>query len=99
MEHEDEGVPSTAIREISLIKEVQAHPNIVALKDIVHTETKLYLIFEYLDLDLKKYLEYNNFYIFSLFFKVLYRSTIINKLYLFNLINSTIIHFFIILNF
>lgn len=56
LEHEDEGVPSTAIREISLVKDCQ-HPNIVKLKDIVHSESKLYLIFEYLDYDLKKYLE------------------------------------------
>ena len=31
LESEDEGVPSTAIREISLLKELQ-HPNIVCLK-------------------------------------------------------------------
>lgn len=30
LENEDEGVPSTAVREISLLKELQ-HPNIVAL--------------------------------------------------------------------
>lgn len=56
MEHEDEGVPSTAIREISLLKEVQ-HPNIVELKDIVYDETKLYLIFDFIECDLKKHLE------------------------------------------
>lgn len=56
LENEDEGVPSTAIREISLVKDCQ-HPNIVKLKDIVHNEQKLYLIFEYLDYDLKKYVE------------------------------------------
>jgi len=56
LEHEDEGVPSTAIREISLLKEVQ-HPNVVPLKDVVYGENKLYLIFEYLDEDLKKHLE------------------------------------------
>lgn len=27
--HEDEGVPSTAIREISLLKDLAGHPNIV----------------------------------------------------------------------
>ena len=56
MEHEDEGVPSTAIREISLLKEMN-HPNIVKLKDLVHSPDKLWLIFEYLDYDLKKYLD------------------------------------------
>ncbi|CAD8056911.1 unnamed protein product [Paramecium sonneborni] len=56
MDHEDEGVPSTAIREISLLKEVQ-HPNIVPLKDVVYDESRLYLIFDFVDLDLKKYME------------------------------------------
>ncbi len=53
---ESEGVPSTAIREISLLKELD-HPNIVRLLDVVHSEKKLYLVFEYLDQDLKKYMD------------------------------------------
>jgi len=56
LEAEDEGIPSTAIREISLLKELQ-HPNIVRLYDVVHTEHKLTLVFEFLDQDLKKYLD------------------------------------------
>jgi cyclin-dependent kinase len=56
LEAEDEGIPSTAIREISLLKELQ-HENIVRLCDVVHTEKKLTLVFEYLDQDLKKYLD------------------------------------------
>ena len=57
LEAEDEGVPSTAIREISLLKEMN-DPNIVRLLNIVHAEGhKLYLVFEFLDLDLKKYME------------------------------------------
>ncbi|EHA99421.1 Cell division protein kinase 3 [Heterocephalus glaber] len=51
---ETEGVPSTAIREISLLKELK-HPNIVRLLDVVHSEKKLYLVFEFLSQDLKKY--------------------------------------------
>mmetsp|Transcript_23656 Transcript_23656/g.21526 ORF Transcript_23656/g.21526 Transcript_23656/m.21526 type:complete len:311 (-) Transcript_23656:162-1094(-) len=57
LEAEDEGIPSTAIREISLLKELK-HPNIVRLFDVVHTEKKLTLVFEYLDQDLKKYLDF-----------------------------------------
>jgi cyclin-dependent kinase len=57
LEQEDEGVPSTAIREISLLKEMR-DPNIVRLLNIVHVDgKKLYLVFEFLDLDLKKYME------------------------------------------
>lgn len=56
LEAEDEGIPSTAIREISLLKELQ-HPNIVRLHDVLHTERKLTLVFEFLDKDLKKVLD------------------------------------------
>jgi cyclin-dependent kinase len=56
LEAEDEGIPSTAIREISLLKELQ-HPNIVRLHDVLHTERKLTLVFEFLDQDLKKVLD------------------------------------------
>ncbi|KAI9805929.1 MAG: Cell division control protein 2 [Sarcosagium campestre] len=57
LEAEDEGVPSTAIREISILKEMK-DPNIVRLLNIVHADGhKLYLVFEFLDLDLKKYME------------------------------------------
>lgn len=56
LESEDEGVPSTAIREISLLKELQ-HPNIVKLECIVHQDKKLYLVFEFMQMDLKKYID------------------------------------------
>jgi cyclin-dependent kinase len=56
LEVEDEGIPGTTIREISLLKELQ-HPNIVRLFDVVHTPNRLTLVFEFLDLDLKKYMD------------------------------------------
>jgi serine/threonine protein kinase len=52
----EEGTPSTAIREISLMKELK-HVNIVRLHDVIHTETKLILIFEFCEQDLKKYMD------------------------------------------
>ncbi|XP_034311681.1 cyclin-dependent kinase 1-like [Crassostrea angulata] len=56
LESEEEGVPSTAIREISLLKELQ-HPNIVCLEDVLMQENKLYLVFEFLSMDLKRYMD------------------------------------------
>lgn len=89
LEYEDEGVPSTAIREISLLKELN-HPNVVkyaqfdalrilfslcanlaaylcpfvpnlfsffSLLDVIHYNCKLYLVFEFLDQDLKRYMD------------------------------------------
>jgi len=58
LESEDEGIPSTAIREIALLKELQ-HPNVVRIHDVIHTNKKLILVFEYVDSDLKKFM--NNF--------------------------------------
>jgi len=57
LETEDEGIPSTAIREISLLKELSDHPNIVKLKNVLYLRNKLYLIFEYLEQDLKVYMD------------------------------------------
>ena len=59
LENEDEGIPSTSIREISILKQLR-HPNIVNLEDLIHGEKKLYLVFEYMDHDLKKFLDINN---------------------------------------
>jgi len=56
LDTETEGVPSTAIREISLLKELE-HPNIVSLLDVIHCDKKLHLVFEYLDRDLKKFMD------------------------------------------
>ena len=55
LEHE-EGAPCTAIREVSLLKDLK-HCNIVLLHDIIHTNASLTLVFEYVDRDLKQYLD------------------------------------------
>jgi len=44
------------LREISLLKEL-AHPNVVQLKDVEHQDGKLFLVFEWLDKDLKKFMD------------------------------------------
>jgi len=59
LDMEDEGVPPTAIREISLLKELCRHPNIVNLHDVIHKGQRLCLVFEYLPNDLKAYMENN----------------------------------------
>ncbi len=56
LEKEDDGVPSTAIREIALLKGLK-HPNIVELKEVIYEDEKLHLVFEYLDYDIKKYMK------------------------------------------
>ncbi|KAI6192462.1 Kinase domain protein [Aphelenchoides fujianensis] len=56
LEHEEEGVPSTAIREISMLLELR-HPNIVDLQDVIMQENRLYLVFEFLTMDLKRFLD------------------------------------------
>lgn len=62
LDSDSEGVPSTAIREISFLKELSEHFNIVKLIDVSHSsgDRKLHLVFEYLDQDLKKYMDSHN---------------------------------------
>lgn len=56
LEQEEEGIPATSIREISILKELH-HPNVVDLREVINSQGKLTLVFEYLDKDLKKYLD------------------------------------------
>jgi len=49
---EDEGLPATAIREVSILLEL-SHPNVVALYETVCTDTQLCLVFEFMEQDLK----------------------------------------------
>lgn len=52
----DEGVPFTAIREVSLLKELK-HNNIITLHDIIYTRKTLTLVFEFVDRDLSRYMD------------------------------------------
>ena len=56
LDDDEEGVPSSALREICLLRELR-HKNVVRLLDVLHTERKLTLVFEYCSLDLKRYFE------------------------------------------
>ena len=59
LQAEEEGIPSTAIREISLLKELN-HINIVKLYDVMHTPKKLTLVFEFCEQELKKVIDATN---------------------------------------
>lgn len=50
------GAPCTALREVSLLKGLK-HNNIVCLYDIIFDQTTLTLVFEYVEKDLKQYME------------------------------------------
>jgi len=56
LDEDDEGVPSSALREICLLKELK-HKNIVRSYDVLHSDKKLTLVFEHCDQDLKKYFD------------------------------------------
>lgn len=56
LDNESEGVPSTAIREISLLKDLN-HPAIIQLYDVIVADSSLYMVFELLNMDLKKLLD------------------------------------------
>merc|ERR1719247_3069158 len=56
LDAQEEGVPSTAIREIALLKEL-SHANVVRLLDVFCKPNKLVLVFEFLENDLKKYMK------------------------------------------
>ncbi|GAA5884683.1 hypothetical protein JCM16303_003713 [Sporobolomyces ruberrimus] len=62
LEDDDEGVPSTALREVSVLMELgqsshKGSESIVKLLDVIHSDDRLCLVFEYVDLDLKRYMD------------------------------------------
>jgi cyclin-dependent kinase 2 len=54
--YEEDGVPSTALREISLLREMN-HINVLRLHDVYSNSRSLFLVFECLDMDLRVYLK------------------------------------------
>ncbi|ORX62436.1 Pkinase-domain-containing protein [Hesseltinella vesiculosa] len=50
------GISTTALREIALLKEIK-HKNVLRLRDLIYRDTNLYLVFDYSDVDLRRYIE------------------------------------------
>jgi len=57
--NEEEGIPSTALREVALLKQLR-HANVVGLLDVFCSPKKVILVFEFVDQDLKKYMRSRN---------------------------------------
>jgi serine/threonine protein kinase len=57
-DNEEEGIPSSALREISLLKTLKEHPNIVPLLEVFYKpkEQTLKIVFDYYEQDLKKFI-------------------------------------------
>ena len=56
---DENGIPHTTIREISLLRDLK-HPNIVELQEIFISEHKIYLVFEFMEMDLSRHLKQNS---------------------------------------
>ncbi len=57
LDTENDGIPPTTVREILLLKNLK-HSTIIDLIEVIPNEDKLYLVFEYMETDLKQYLEF-----------------------------------------
>lgn len=55
MESEEENIPSTAIRKISILKEL-THSNVIELCGVIYINRKLILVFEFIDFDPKRFM-------------------------------------------
>ena len=55
LEDIDEGISASTIREISILYELN-HPNVVKLHDVLFCDARLCLVFEFLEMDLKRYM-------------------------------------------
>lgn len=51
IENQSDGIPSTTLREISILHEL-SHPNIVKLKDVILSDTYIWFVQEFCNVDL-----------------------------------------------
>ena len=58
IENKDEGIPITALREMCILKHLK-HDNVVQLYEIIQDIDKIVLIFEFVDQDLKMFIDKN----------------------------------------
>merc|ERR1719373_272328 len=56
LELEEEGIPATTIREVSLLKALR-HKYIVRMYECLQYNSNLYLVFEFVSMDMQKYLQ------------------------------------------
>lgn len=57
LDDDEDGVPATTIREVALLKELSNHRNIVHLLHVSKENQVIYLVFEFLENDLAKYIQ------------------------------------------
>ena len=53
VENDEEGIPGTTVREISLLRELNSE-HVVKLYRVIPTAGKLHMLFEYCELDMRK---------------------------------------------
>ncbi|CEP17654.1 hypothetical protein [Parasitella parasitica] len=51
-----EGVPTTTIREVAILKEMD-HENIIKLVDMIQRDATIYLVFDFAEVDLRRYMD------------------------------------------
>jgi serine/threonine protein kinase len=56
LEDDDGGVPATALREIALLRDVE-NENIIKLRAVIYDTERLYLSFDFLDKDLRRFMD------------------------------------------
>ncbi|CAD8088929.1 unnamed protein product [Paramecium primaurelia] len=77
---DNEGVPSCALREISILNQLK-HPNIIKLISQIIINKKLHLVMNYYDMDLSEYLKFKHeeYHLKNIIYKILLALEFIHK--------------------